>query len=245
MTAHSMTGPAIAAPDVAMILCAGRGTRMGALTDARPKPMLPVAGRPLIDHALARAGEGGARRIVVNLHHLGAQIRAHLAGRADVSFSEEAELLETGGGLVAARPLLGEAPFYALNADAIWTGSAPLAPLAAAWDPARMDALLLMVAREDARAHTRPGDFFVGGDMRPVRRGDRAAAPFIYSGAQIMAPRALDGFRAEAFSANAIWDRALAHGRLFAAIHHGGWVDVGTPAGLAEAEAALRAEGAT
>jgi MurNAc alpha-1-phosphate uridylyltransferase len=131
-----------------MILCAGRGTRMGALTDARPKPMLPVAGRPLIDHALARAAEGGARRIVVNLHHLGAQIRAHLAGRADVSFSEEAELLETGGGLVAARPLLGEAPFYALNADAIWTGSAPLAPLAAAWDPARKPMPRLELARK-------------------------------------------------------------------------------------------------
>ncbi|MFT6775684.1 MAG: MurNAc alpha-1-phosphate uridylyltransferase [Paracoccaceae bacterium] len=234
-----MTAPDIA-PATAMILSAGRGTRMGALTDTCPKPMLPVAGRPLIDHAMARAAEGGARRFVVNLHHLGAQIRAHLAGRADVSFSDEPELLETGGGLVRALPLLGDAPFYAVNSDAVWTGPPPLAPLAAAWDPARMDALLLMVARTDALAYTRAGDFLIGEDMRPTRRGDRATAPYIYTGAQILAPDAVRGFAQTPFSANLIWDRALAAGRLFAAVHHGAWIDVGTPDGLAVASAALQ-----
>ena len=228
-------------PRCAMILAAGRGTRMGALTDACPKPMLTVGGKPLIDHALARATEGGATKAVVNLHYLGDQIRAHLAGRSapEIAFSEEPELLETGGGLVRAKPLLGDAPFYVLNSDAIWTGEAPLPALAAAWDPARMDVALLLAPVRDALAYTRRGDFFLDGDMRPRRRGDADAAPYVYTGAQIMAPAALDGFAERPFSANDIWDRALAAGRLFGVVHRGGWVDVGTPEGLATAAAAL------
>lgn len=231
-------------PRTAMILSAGRGTRMGALTDDCPKPMLMVAGKRLIDHAFARAAEGGALRIVINLHYLGAQIRTHLAGlkSPEIKFSEEADLLETGGGLVRARPLLGAAPFYALNCDAIWTGGAPLPTLAAAWDRARMDVLMLMTPIRDALAYTRRGDFFLDDDMRPRRRRDADFAPYVYTGAQIMAPAALDGFDDRPFSANEIWDRALAAGRLFGVVHHGGWIDVGTPEGLATAAAALHRE---
>ena len=235
------------APAVAMILAAGLGTRMGALTRARPKPMLPVAGRPLLDHALDRAAEGGATRFVVNVHWFAEQIRDHLAGRPDVALSDETDaLLETGGGLVRALPLLGAAPVFALNSDAVWTGPAPLPALTAAWDPARMDALLLMVRRERAAAYTRAGDFFLedaGGAMRPVRRGERPAAPYVYTGAQILSPALIAEFEETRFSANLIWDRAAARGRLFAAEHVGGWVDVGTPEGLGVAERMLEAEG--
>jgi MurNAc alpha-1-phosphate uridylyltransferase len=229
-----------------MVLAAGLGTRMRPLTDGTAKALLPVAGRTLLDRAIDAAVAGGARRAVVNVHHFAGQVRAHLAGRAapPVAISDESgQLLETGGGMRRALPLLGPAPFFALNADAVWTGAEPCAALAAAWDPDRMDALLLLAAREDARGYTRPGDFFLGGDGRPARRGGADAAPFVYTGAQIIAPGAFADAPDGAFSANLVWDRLLAAGRLFAVVHRGAWVDVGTPAGLAEAEAALAEAG--
>ncbi|WP_339949297.1 nucleotidyltransferase family protein [uncultured Albimonas sp.] len=235
-------------PARAMIMAAGRGTRMGALTAVTPKPMLPVAGRPLIDHALDRAAEGGATEAVVNLHHLGEQIRAHLTAREAprVVFSDETEaLLDTGGGVRKARPLLGEAPVYVLNSDAIWTGAAPLPALAEAWDEDRMDALLHFVRREDAVAYTRAGDFFLedlhAGLGRPVRRGAAEGAPYIYASAQIIRPGAFADGPPGPFSTNLVWDRLLAAGRLFAVVHEGAWVDVGTPEGLAAAETLLAA----
>jgi MurNAc alpha-1-phosphate uridylyltransferase len=231
------------APDAAFVLAAGLGTRMRPLTDATAKALLPVAGRTLLDRALDRAIEGGARRAVVNVHHCADQVEAHLAGRAapEIAISDErAALLETGGGAQKALPLLGAAPFYALNSDAVWTGPAPLPALSAAWDPARMDALMLLVPRERARGYTRPGDFFLGEDGRPRRRGGSATAPQVYTGAQILAPAAFAAAPGGAFSMNVIWDRLLEAGRLFAVVHGGGWVDVGTPAGLDAAEAAVR-----
>ena len=163
------------APKTAMILAAGLGTRMRPLTNTCPKPLLPVAGRPMIDLVLDHAAEVGVRRAVVNLHYLGAMIRAHLAGRTapEILFSEEQPvILETGGGIVRALPLLGAAPFYTVNSDAVWAGPNPLAVLAAAWDPGRMDALLLLVPRERARGYTRPGDFFLAAEgAAPARRG--------------------------------------------------------------------------
>ncbi len=239
-------GEAAAPPAVAMVLAAGLGTRMRPLTNDRPKALLRVGGRTLLDRAIDAATAGGARRVVVNIHHFAPAMRAHLAARAapPVAISDESGLLlETGGGIRRALPLLGPAPFFALNADAVWTGAEPCAALAAAWDPARMDALLLLVAREDARGYTRPGDFDLGRDGRPVRRGAAALAPFVYTGAQIIAPAAFADTPEGAFSTNLVWDRLLARGRLFAALHRGGWVDVGTPAGLAAAEAALREAG--
>lgn len=229
----------------AMILAAGFGTRMGALTQHRPKPLLPVAGRALIDHALDLAAEAGIGRAVVNLHYRGDQIRAHLAGRAtpSVAFSEERpDILDTGGGLVHALPLLGDDPFAVLNSDAVFAGPNPVRALAAAWDAARMDALLLLVPTGCARAYTRTGDFFLPAEgAAPARRGDAARAPFVFTGAQIVAPGALDGAPAGPFSLNLVWDRLLAAGRLSAVTWPGEWVDVGTPEGLEEAGRRLAA----
>ena len=233
-----MTGP-----DVAMILAAGLGTRMRPLTDTCPKPLLPVGGRPMIDLVLDHAMAAGVRRAVVNLHYLGGMIRDYLAARKapEIRFSDEQPLiLDTGGGIAQALPLLGRAPFYAANSDAVWAGPNPLMRLAQAWDPARMDALLLLVPRDRARSYTRPGDFFLSREgSAPKRRGEAATAPLVYSGAQIIAPSAFDAAPAGPFSLNLIWDALLGRGRLAAVTYPGVWIDVGTPAGLSEAEAAL------
>lgn len=231
----------MSAPTTAMVLAAGFGTRMGALTATTPKPLLAVAGRPLIDHALDRCEEGGVTRAVVNLHYLGDQIRACLASRTtpEIVFSEETEILETGGGLEHAAPLLGVDPIYTVNSDAIWTGASPLPRLAAAWDASKMDALLLLVRRENALGYSRAGDFTLKGG-RPARRGEADTAPYVYTGAQIISPAALRHGGAGAYSLNVIWDALLAEGRMFGVVHDGGWVDVGSPEGLARAEEALR-----
>lgn len=234
-------------PRTAMILAAGLGTRMRPLTDHCPKPLLKVAGRALIDLVLDHAAAAGVRRAVVNLHYLGPMIRAHLAGRVapEILFSDEQPvILETGGGIVRALPLLGAAPFHAVNSDAVWAGPNPLAVLAGAWDAARMDALLLLVPRERARGYARAGDFFLAVEgQAPERRGGAASAPLVYTGAQIIAPGAFEGAPAGAFSVNLVWDALLARGRLAAVTYPGAWVDVGTPAGLAEAGAALAGAG--
>lgn len=231
-------------PEAAMVLAAGLGTRMRPLTEGCPKPLLPLGGRPMIDLVLDHAAAAGVRRAVVNLHYLGDMVRTHLAGRRapEVLFSEELpEILDTGGGVARALPLLGEAPFHVANSDSVWLGPNPLEELARAWEPARMDALLLFVARERARAYVRAGDFFLDAEAgAPRRRGRHGTAPYVYSGAQIIAPGAFAGAPEGAFSLNLVWDRLLAEGRLAAVTYSGGWVDVGTPAGLVEAEAALR-----
>ena len=230
-----------------MVMAAGRGTRMGALTETTPKPLLKAGGKALIDHALDRVEEGGAELAVVNVHHFADRLEAHLAARERprIAFSDEREaLLETGGGVKKALPMLGEAPVYVVNSDAVWTGAAPLPALAQGWDEARMDALLLLVPRENARAYTRPGDFEVDSDGKPSRRTG-PTAPFVYTGAQIIRPGAFADGPDGAFSTNLIWDRLMAGGRLFAVIHAGEWVDVGTPEGLAEAERALAEEAST
>lgn len=222
-------------PEVLMLFAAGFGTRMGALTAHRPKPLIPVAGRALIDHALTLAVEAGIGRIVVNLHYLPDQIAAHLAGWAGVALSPEPEILETGGGLRAALPLLGPGPVFTLNSDAVWTGANPLAQLRAAWDPARMDALLLLIAPDRARGHAGRGDFLLDGGGR-ISRGAGA----IYSGAQIVKTDGLNAFPDRVFSLNRVWDGLIATGRAYGVVHPGGWCDVGRPESIAEAEAMLR-----
>lgn len=228
-----------------MIFAAGLGTRMGALTRDRPKPLLAVAGRPLIDHALDLARGAGASRIVVNTHAHAAQIEAHLARVApDVAISHEAELLETGGGLRRALPLLGPGPVHSLNADAVWTGPNPLVLLRAAFDAARMDALLCLVPREAAHAHLGAGDFFLGPEGALAWRGAAAEAPYVYSGAQLIATEPVAAAAEGAFSLREIWWPLLARGRLHGIVHPGPWVDVGHPGGLAAAEALLAARAA-
>ena len=224
-----------AAPDRAMILAAGFGTRMGALSRDTPKPLLKVAGRALLDRAIDRCAEVGVDRVVVNTHYLSERIKSHLEGviSVKIDISDETEILETGGGVAAALPLLGDAPFYTLNADAVWAMDAPLDTLRRAWRDENMDALLLLCPIESARAYTRPGDFFIDPDGRPRRRDDAPRAPYVYTGAQIISPRAFDDAPGGAYSLNVIWNRLAARGRLFACVQSGAWVDVGTPEGLA------------
>ena len=236
-------------PDTAMILAAGLGTRMRPLTDNCPKPLLPLRGRPMIDLTLDHAAAAGVKRAVVNLHYLGGMIRDHLAGRKnpEVLFSEEQpEILDTGGGIAQALPLLGAAPFYTVNSDAVWVGPNPLTALAAAWNPGRMDALLLLVQREQARGYTRPGDFFLSGEgSMPVWRGDATTAPMVYTGALIIAPGVFaNPPQAATRGRFPLWDALSDWDRVAAITYAGSWVDVGTPTGLTDAEAALLEAGA-
>ncbi|MCE6952524.1 nucleotidyltransferase family protein [Cereibacter sphaeroides] len=219
-------------PDAVMIFAAGFGTRMGALTANRPKPMIEVAGRPLIDHALALADEAGVRRIVANTHYLPDSLHAHLEGRALVS--HEPEILETGGGLRTALPLLGEGPVYTLNSDAVWTGANPLAELAAGWREG-MEALLLLLPSAVVGAPR--SDFVVDSDGRLARAAGQAG--HTYLGAQILRTDRLAGVAEAKFSLNLIWDRMIEAGTAFGLVHRGGWCDVGRPEGITAAEAML------
>jgi MurNAc alpha-1-phosphate uridylyltransferase len=226
-------------PRAAIVLAAGLGTRMRPLTDACPKALLPVAGRALVDRAIDHARAAGLSPIVVNVHYRAEQMRAHLAG-SDVLISDETDmLLETGGGVRRALPRLGSDPFVVLNSDAIWAGPSPLPALLAAWDPSRMDGLLQVVPRAAARAHGGAGDVFVDTDGRLRFRDGAASAPYVYTGAQILRPSVFDDTPDGAFPMMPVWRALVARGRLFAVVHPGPWVDVGTPAGLSAAEALL------
>lgn len=227
--------------DAGMVLAAGKGTRMRPLTDHTPKPLLPVAGRTLLDRALDRLVEVGISRAVVNLHHLPEQMIAHCAARAaeppEIRLSDETgALLETGGGVRAALPLLGGPAFLTINGDNIWTAPRALAPLRAAWDPERMDALLLLIPVARTVGYTRAGDFSLTEDGRLIRRGEAPIAPYVYTGAQVLTARSFEEAPDGAFSLNLIWDRLIRAGRAYGCLAEGDWVDVGTPEGLRLAE---------
>ena len=218
-----------------MLFAAGFGTRMGTLTAARPKPLIKVGGRTLLDHALAQTEGQGIVRRVVNAHYLASQIEAHLDGRPGVTVvTETPDILETGGGLRHALPQLGSGAVFTLNSDAIWAGPNPLATLRAAWDPGHMGALLLLIERSISCAHGGEGDFAMDGSGRLARRG-----PMVYTGAQIIDPAPLSEIPERVFSLNRVWDQLAAEGRLFGVRHPGDWVDVGTPAGIDAAAALL------
>lgn len=228
--------------DTAMVLAAGLGTRMRPLTNATPKPLLEVGDRALLDRTLDRVEEVGVRRAVVNAHYLADQIDAHLVGRPrpHLTLSDETDaLLETGGGVKRALPLLDREAFIVVNSDNIWLGPRALAPLLEGWRGHTMDALLLLVPIDGAYGHSRPGDFFLDDD-RLRRRGEADRAPYVYTGAQILKRRLFDDAPAGAFSLNVTWDAAIADGRAYGVVHDGGWVDVGAPAGLADADALVR-----
>jgi MurNAc alpha-1-phosphate uridylyltransferase len=225
-------------PQTAIVLAAGRGKRMGSLTEARPKPLVEFEGRALIDHVLDRLVASGVRRAVVNLHYLGDAIVKHLAGRGDIAieYSREETALETGGGIAKALPRLGEI-FYAINADVFWLdGAVPaLDRLAANFDPRASDALLLMQRTSQAVGYEGPGDFMVDPLGLPRRRGESEVAPHVFAGIEILHRRLFDGAPAGAFSINLLWNRAIERGRLAALVHDGEWYHIGTPAGLAAA----------
>ena len=223
-------------PDALMLFAAGYGKRMGALTADCPKPLIRVGGKTLLDHALALADAVGVKRKVVNLHYLSDQIAAHLAARSDIDLSVELpDILETGGGLRQALPLLGPGPVFTLNTDAVWTGHNPLETLHAAWQPDQMDALLVLVRTHAAPGYHGTGDFDLSPDGRIIRGRN-----LVYVGAQILRTQGLYQIPERIFSLNLFWDRIIADGRAFGVLHAGGWCDVGTPAGIAAAEAMLR-----
>jgi N-acetyl-alpha-D-muramate 1-phosphate uridylyltransferase len=230
----------------AMVLAAGRGVRMRPLTLDRPKPLVTVAGKLLIDYSIDALKRAGVERIVVNTHHFSEQMAAWARTRKDegIVLSDESDLLlDTGGGVVKALPLLGHEPFVVINSDSFWRdGPEPaLARLAAAFDPEKMDALLLLSSHNQAVGFEGPGDFHMDALGRLRRRGSDPTAPFIFAGCHILDPRLLENAPKGPFSMNFAWDKALADGRLHGLRHDGPWLHVGTPEAIPIAEEALEA----
>jgi MurNAc alpha-1-phosphate uridylyltransferase len=229
-------------PKTAMVLAAGLGTRMRPLTDAVPKPLLEIDGRSLLDHAIDRLALVGVETVVVNTHYKADMVAAHLASRQQprIEISFEDELLETGGGVLRALPRLGEM-FFVVNSDTLWLDSRDyaLARLAQAFDPERMDAVLLLQRTVTAVGYDGSGDYFLDTLGTPRRRAEGEIAPFLFTGIQLLHRRALDDAPGGRFSLNLIYDRAEAAGRLHAIVHDGEWFHVGTPDGLAATRARL------
>lgn len=242
----SIMMPVTSSPRTAMVLAAGLGQRMRPLTDTRPKPLVVVAGKTLLDHTLDRLAQAGVAQAIVNVHYLADQIEAHLRTRASprIIISDERDaLLETGGGVVKALPLLGDAPFFHLNSDTLWIdGVRPnLARLAEHFDPAAMDALLLLAPAVTSIGYDGKGDYFMQADGRLMRRGARDVAPFVFAGAAILSPALFADAPKGAFSLTRLFDRAMAAGRLHGLRMEGVWMHVGTPQAIAQAEAAIAA----
>jgi MurNAc alpha-1-phosphate uridylyltransferase len=229
-------------PQSAMVLAAGLGTRMRPLSDTVPKPLVEIAGRTLLDHAIDRLALAGVERVVVNVHYKAEMLIDRLAARDHprIEISREAALLETGGGVANALPLLGEW-FFVVNGDVFWLdGKEPaLARLAAAFEPADMDAVLLLQRTVTAVGYDGLGDFFLDPLGTPRRRSEREIAPFIFAGVQLLHRRVFDAVAERRFSLNRVYDRAETSGRLRAIVHDGEWYHIGTPEGLATTRARL------
>ena len=237
------------APKRAMVLAAGLGKRMQPLSADTPKPLVQVGGKALIDHCLDGLAEAGVQLAVVNVHHLAEKLQAHLSHRKApkiVISDERGELLETGGGIAKALPLLGGDPFLLRNSDSFWLeGVRPnLGWLSAGWDDSRMDALLLLASTVRSVGYSGRGDFFLDKDGHLTRRAERTVAPFAYSGAAILHPRLFAEAPAGAFSLNLLFDRAIEAKRLFGVRMDGLWLNVENPAAIALAEQAIAASAA-
>lgn len=238
--------PAPSTPPVrtAMVLAAGLGKRMRPLTATRAKPMVEVAGKPLLEHAFDRLRAGGVARAVVNVHYLPDAIEAHVrrvTGLEMAISDERAELLETGGGVAKALPLIGDDRFLIVNSDNLWIDGPvdAIRLLGDRWDDAAIDALLLVVPLARANCHQGRGDFHMGPDGRLARRRAGRVAPFVFTGVQLVHRRLFEGVPAGPFSMNLLFDRAIAAGRLYGIVHQGLWFDVGTPPAVARTEALL------
>jgi len=232
------------ASDTAMVMAAGLGKRMRPLTASQPKPLVRVAGKPLIDYSLDHLADAGVARAVVNVHYLADALQAHLKQRKapDCIVSDERDLLlETGGGMVKALPLLPD-PFFCLNSDNIWLDGPRdvFRELSHAWDPARMDALLLVVSHARAHNYVGKGDFHLDPEGRIGRRRSGRIAPYIYTGIQVVSHRLLRDAPEGAFGTMTLWQRAIDEGRLYGLPHTGEWFEVGTPQAIAPTESWLR-----
>jgi MurNAc alpha-1-phosphate uridylyltransferase len=231
--------------NTAMIMAAGKGTRMMPLTAERPKPLIEVSGVALLDHVLDHLRDAGIGKIVVNVHYLAQQVEDHLAASAadmDVRISDERALLrDTGGGLVHALPLISDDPFICVNADNWWTnaGDNAISQLMTHWDDSRMDVLMLLIPLEAAYNSQGIGDFNMDADGRLSRRQGDAPASYVWTGIQILSKRLIVDPPADVFSTNIFWDRAIAQGRCMGILHDGLWFDVGYPAAIAATEAKL------
>jgi MurNAc alpha-1-phosphate uridylyltransferase len=229
-----------------MVMAAGLGKRMRPLTATRPKPLVEVAGKTLLDHTLDHLRAAGVRKAVVNVHYLADAIEAHLKNRVTgidhVVSDERDQLLETGGGLVRALPLIDADPFLVVNSDNLWVDGPvdTLRLLGSAWDDERMDALLLVVPLARAHCHGGTGDFHMRSDGIVRRKRAGGVAPFVYCGIQIVSKRLLEGeLPSGAFSTNLLWDRAIERGRCFGTVHQGLWFDIGAPPNIRKAEEIL------
>ncbi len=231
--------------ETAMIMAAGLGKRMRPLTENRPKPLVEVAGKAMIDHCFEKLVEAGIGKAVVNVHYLAEMMEAHLAALPypiQIRISDErAQLLETGGGLVKAEALIEEDNFFCINSDNLWTDGPinSLHQVAQAWDEGRMDALLLLIPRSSAYNYQGSGDFHLDDENRISRKLPGQEAPLIYSGIQLLSKRLLRDAPAGPFSTNIFWERAIGEGRLFGLVHEGEWFEVGSPEAIAPTEAAM------
>jgi MurNAc alpha-1-phosphate uridylyltransferase len=227
--------------DTAMILAAGRGERMRPLTDTMPKPLLPVAGRSLLERSLDRLIAHGVSNIVVNVHHLGQQIADRIGDRARIVYEER--LLETGGSVKNALPLLGAGPFFVLNGDGLWRekSGTMLERLDMKWNPERMDALLLLhpIHKVIGREATDRGDYFIEPGGRARYRGIASLAPYVFASVSVCDARLFQDSPEGAFSLLRLWNQAEERGRLFGVFNDGDWFHIGTPEALAEAERML------
>lgn len=228
-----------------MIMAAGLGKRMLPLTETRPKPLVEVAGKAMIDHCFDKLVEAGIAKAVVNVHYLADMLEAHLTALScpiEIRISDErAQLMETGGGLAQAEPLIEEDNFFCINSDNLWTDgpSNSLQQLSEHWDEDRMDGLLLLVPRVSAHNYQGAGDFHLDDDNRISRRLAGQEAPLIFSGIQLISKRLLRDAPSGPFSTNIFWERAIGEGRLFGLVHQGEWFEVGSPEAIAPTEAAL------
>lgn len=227
--------------DQAMILAAGLGTRMAPLTADNPKPLIEVHGRALIDHVIDKMVDAGVKFLVVNVHYKAEMIKAHLAGRKDISIQicdETDAILDTGGAIANALPLFRDKPFFAQNSDSFWVegmGQA-LSRMRERWDSDKMDALMLLAPCATSIGYEGRGDFEMDADGRLTRREEMKLAPFVWTGLQIVHPRLFDGAPSGRFSINPIWDKAIQNERLFGIRLDGVWIHVGTPEAKSEAE---------
>ncbi|MGD9481148.1 nucleotidyltransferase family protein [Shinella sp. G-2] len=231
----------------AMMLAAGLGTRLRPITDTMPKPLVPIAGKPMIDYGLDALAEAGVKRTVVNVHHFADQMKTHLANRTapEIILSDETDrLMNSGGGLAKGLKLLGRGPVLVMNADLFWIGETPgeetnLQRLSDAFDPDSMDMLMLCVKLEDTTGHNGKKDFSMDGKGRLARYSEESGNPVVYAGAIAMMPALFDDAPDDAFNLNIYFDRAIEKGRLFGLMLEGHWITVGTPDAIGAAEAVI------